>query len=186
MRMPLICLSLVAALLTSSAMAADPVPAPAAPAKPNAGATPATPTQSAPVRPASAQATPDATLEQLTHLAGLTAVEQARLGLDTLTNQRMQMQGAGTQGTPGVPAPAMPPVVRNGEPVLVGLVSGKGGNLVAEFIADGAMVQAAEGDWVTPKWRVRHVNPTSVELARSNGRTRVVMLGGRGGEDGRE
>ena len=65
-----------------------------------------------------------------------------------------------------------------GLPQLVGMISTKKG-VAAEFLAGGALLQVAQGDWVSAEWRLSKVLTNGVEITRADGRERhTLMFGG--------
>lgn len=63
-------------------------------------------------------------------------------------------------------------------PLLVGIMTNRG-NLVAEFLANGAVLQVAEGEMVSPEWQLEKIRQTSVEIKRRGRNERhVLMFGG--------
>jgi len=63
-------------------------------------------------------------------------------------------------------------------PLLVGIMSTRQG-VIAEFLSGGAVLQVAQGEMVSPEWRLEKIGTNNVEIKRSGRSERhVLMFGG--------
>lgn len=173
MKTRLLALSLTIVLLAPAARAGDaPAPKAETPASTPAATPAATPAPA--VAPSLSDSSADQTLMQLRNLEQAAAVAQAQLNLQQL---RQQLGQSGSVN--GAPAGAMPSPVRvaPGEPLLVGMITGRSGQR-AEFIADGALIRVREGEWISPDWKVSKLLPNGAVIAKRNGRSKTVLFGG--------
>lgn len=165
------------ALTATPAEAAIPQSRPAATVQvPPAHATPQPPSVQGPSLPAPAPSVPisetitniDAQLLELARLQQDT--ERTRAQLELLNAQeQIQEISRRTSGTQ---------MGLTEVPLLVGIMTDRG-RLVAEFLANGAVLQVSEGEMVSPEWQLQKIRQTSVEIKRRGRSERhILMFGG--------
>lgn len=149
------------------ALAAPPAPNTAKPTSPVPSTAPAAAAAPTPMTVAPADEGLSAEGKQLSELRRETARSTQELQLLTAQGQvqtlRKQM-GQVTSGTSDIPE-------------LVGL-QGARGHMVAQFLSGKSILNAAEGQWVTPDWRLIRVLPNGVVMKkRAGGDEKTILYG---------
>lgn len=127
------------------------------------GAIPASPPR--PVAVAPAELGIDEQQQRLADLEMQAAIAAARLRVVQAEQQAQQLQGNVARVNAGI----------GDVPELVAVTGSR--NLVAEFRVGARFVVAADGDWLTPDWRVVKVAPGGVDLVKRNGQRHTALLG---------
>lgn len=115
----------------------------------------------------------DETMKELTSIRQKVDVASSQLELINTENQINQAKrtlGGAQAGTLDIPE-------------LLGL-TGTPSKLVAEFNVGYATLEATEGQWVTPEWKLSRFFSNGVELVRKGGRETHTLLLGAGGQRG--
>lgn len=167
--------SLALALALSGATPAQDTPVPSYP--PTGGPTSSVPperpitigsvpsTPSRPVTVAAAEQGIDEQQQQLADLEMQAAIAAARLRVVQAEQQAQQLQGNVARINAGI----------GDVPELVAVTGSR--HLSAEFRVGARFVVAADGDWLTPEWRVIRVVANGVDLIKRNGQRHTALLG---------